>query len=81
MSQAAQAAAAAAGAGRGQFADGRGWLDWLQARIAPGWWAGEWDGQRLLFTGDLSSPRSAGSPAAIGKPSRGVVCAGFTTRA
>jgi integrase len=41
---------------------GEGWLEWLQARLDPLWRAGEWDGQTLLFTGDLASPRTAAWP-------------------
>ena len=39
--------------------DEHGWLAWLRARLDPGWRAGEWDGERLLFTGDLASVRTA----------------------
>lgn len=42
--------------GRG---DGRllaGWLGWLRERLDPQWRAGEWDQDRLLFTGDPASP-------------------------
>jgi integrase len=39
-----------------------GWLEWLRARLDPAWRAGEWDGQTLLFTGDLRSPRTAAWP-------------------
>ena len=39
--------------------DGRDWLGWLQARLDPGWRAGEWDQVRWLFTGDLDSDRTA----------------------
>jgi integrase len=47
-------------AGRGP--DRSGWLEWLRARLDPGWRAGEWDGETLLFTGDLHSPRTAAWP-------------------
>jgi integrase len=36
-----------------------GWVRWLGARLDPGWRPGEWDGQAWLFTGDLTSPRTA----------------------
>jgi integrase/BMFP domain-containing protein YqiC len=36
-----------------------GWLDWLRGRLDPAWRPGEWDGQRLLFTADLASSRTA----------------------
>jgi integrase len=39
-----------------------GWLGWLRARLDPAWRAGEWDGQTMLFTGDLASPRTAAWP-------------------
>lgn len=42
--------------------DEAGWLQWLRARLDPGWRVGEWDGQILLFTGDLASPRTAAWP-------------------
>jgi integrase len=41
---------------------GQEWLEWLQARLDPAWRAGEWDGGRLLFTGDLASARTAAWP-------------------
>jgi hypothetical protein len=34
------------GGGGEAFLDERGWLAWLQARLDPGWRAGEWDGER-----------------------------------
>jgi hypothetical protein len=37
----------------------QGWPGWLRARLDPAWRAGEWDGQTLLFTGDLNSARTA----------------------
>jgi integrase len=43
-------------------ADRAGWLGWLRARLDPAWRAGEWDGQMLLFTGDLASARTAAWP-------------------
>ena len=53
-----------------------GWLVWLRARLDLGWRAGEWDDERLLFTGDLASPRTAawacrtpGCPTATRRPS------------
>jgi integrase len=53
-----------------------GWLEWLRARLDPAWRAGEWDGERLLFTGELRSPRTAawpcrtpGCPTATRRPS------------
>ncbi len=42
--------------------DEPGWARWLRARLDPGWRPGEWDGQALLFTGDLASPRTAAWP-------------------
>jgi len=39
-----------------------GWPEWLRARLDPAWRAGEWDGEALLFTGDLESPRTAAWP-------------------
>ena len=42
--------------------DEPGWLGWLGARLDPAWRPGEWDGQALLFTGDLASPRTAAWP-------------------
>ena len=46
------------------------------ARLDPGWRAGEWDGETLLFTGDLDSARTAawpcrtpGCPTATRRPS------------
>lgn len=47
---------------RGQRRDGQGWLAWLQAKLDRQWRAGEWDGETLLFTGDLASPRTAAWP-------------------
>ena len=41
---------------------GAGWLGWLRARLDPAWRAGEWDGQTLLFTGDLACARTAAWP-------------------
>jgi integrase len=40
----------------------QGWLEWLRDRLDPAWRPGEWDGQTLLFTGDLESPRTAAWP-------------------
>ena len=40
----------------------RGWLEWLQAQLDPAWRAGESDMERLLFTGDLASARTAAWP-------------------
>jgi integrase len=39
-----------------------GWLAWLVGHVSPTWRAGEWDQQRLLFTGDLASDRTAAWP-------------------
>jgi site-specific recombinase XerD len=36
-----------------------GWMDWLRARLDPGWRAGEWDERLDLFTGDLCSDQTA----------------------
>jgi len=41
--------------GRGDSRLLGGWLGWLRERIAPQWRAGEWDQDRLLFTGDPGS--------------------------
>jgi len=56
--------------------DARGWAQWLRARLDPAWRAGEWDGEALLFTGDLDSARTAawpcrtpGCPTATRRPS------------
>ncbi len=53
-----------------------GWLEWLRPQLDPAWRAGEWDGQALLFTGDLTSARTAswpcrtpGCPTATRRPS------------
>ena len=53
-----------------------GWLEWLRPQLDPAWRAGEWDGQTLLFTGDLTSARTAswpcrtlGCPTATRRPS------------
>lgn len=61
---------------RGGQHGGQGWAGWLRARLDPAWRAGEWDGQTLLFTGDLNSPRTAawpcrtpGCPTATRRPS------------
>ena len=43
----------------GRSAGESGWLEWLRARLDPGWRPGEWDEQTLLFTGDLHSSRTA----------------------
>lgn len=61
MSRQALQVAAAADA-RGERLGERGWLEWLHARLNPDWRAGEWDGQTLLFTGDLDNPRTAAWP-------------------
>jgi integrase len=50
---------AAAVDARGERPGEHGWLDWLRARLDPAWRVGEWDGQTLLFTGDLDSARTA----------------------
>ena len=47
---------------RGGQHDAQGWAGWLRARLDPAWRAGEWDGEALLFTGDLDSPRTAAWP-------------------
>ena len=59
-----------------QRPDEPGWLEWLRARLDPAWRGGEWDGQTLLFTGDLDSARTAawpcrtpGCPTATRRPS------------
>jgi len=39
-----------------------GWPGWLDARLDPAWRPGEWDGETLLFTGDVNSPRTAAWP-------------------
>jgi integrase len=64
-----------AGTRGGQHGD-QGWAGWLRARLDPAWRAGEWDGQTLLFTGDLNSARTAawpcrtpGCPTATRRPS------------
>ena len=54
--------AAAADDAREEWPGGQGWLEWLRDRLDPAWRAGEWDGQALLFTGDLESPRTAAWP-------------------
>lgn len=53
-----------------------GWLAWLRGRLDPGWRAGEWDDELLLFTGDLASSHTAawacrtpGCPTATRRPS------------
>ncbi len=50
---------AAAVDARGERPGEHGWLEWLRARLDPAWRVGEWDGQALLFTGDLDSARTA----------------------
>jgi integrase len=47
---------------RGGQHDAQGWAGWLRARLDPAWRAGEWDGEALLFTGDLDSARTAAWP-------------------
>jgi hypothetical protein len=45
--------------GPGGRGDGQliaGWLGWLRERLDPQWRTGEWDQDRLLFTGDPASP-------------------------
>jgi integrase/BMFP domain-containing protein YqiC len=61
---------------RGGQREAQGWAGWLCARLDPGWRAGEWDGETLLFTGDLDSARTAawpcrtpGCPTATRRPS------------
>ena len=75
MSRRALQAAVPAGARR-ERPGGAGWLGWLLARLDPAWRAGEWDGGRLLFTGDLASAwtaawpcRTPGCPTATRRPS------------
>ncbi|OCC11946.1 hypothetical protein [Streptomyces sp. PTY087I2] len=34
------------------------WSNWLGAAVEDGWRPGEWDGQTLLFTGDVDNPRT-----------------------
>lgn len=58
MSRRALQVAAAVDA-RGERPGEHGWLEWLRARLDPAWRVGEWDGQALLFTGDLDSARTA----------------------
>jgi len=48
--------------GRGDSGLLDGWLGWLRERIGPQWRAGEWDQDRLLFTGD---PASAATVVAV----------------
>ncbi len=36
-----------------------GWRQWLASRLDPSWRPGEWDERLALFTGDLSSERTA----------------------
>lgn len=54
---AALAAAAPDGRPGSQMLDD--WLGWLGERIDPRWRAGEWDQDRLLFTGDPANPATA----------------------
>jgi integrase len=56
------AQAAAPGDAREQWPGEQGWLEWLGGQLDPAWRAGEWDGQTLLFTGDLASARTAAWP-------------------
>jgi len=51
-----------AAADAGRRTDEPGWLEWLRARLDPTWRGGEWDGEILLFTGDLDSARTAAWP-------------------
>jgi len=53
---------AASTGGRQERAGEHGWLGWLRARLDPAWRDGEWDGETLLFTGDLGSARTAAWP-------------------
>jgi integrase len=53
-SLAALPAAGPGGHGDGQLLDD--WLCWLRERIDPRWRAGEWDQDRLLFTGNPANP-------------------------
>ena len=75
MSRRALQVAASAGARQERHAE-QGWLEWLRVRLDPAWRAGEWDGEALLFTGDLGSARTAawpcrtpGCPTATRRPS------------
>jgi hypothetical protein len=61
VSRRAMQAAAAVDAREDRHAE-HGWLEWLRARLDPAWRAGEWDGEALLFTGDLGSARTAAWP-------------------
>jgi integrase len=54
--------AAASGDAREQRPGEQGWMEWLGGQLDPAWRAGEWDGQTLLFTGDLASARTAAWP-------------------
>ncbi len=61
---------------RGEQHGDEGWGEWLRARLDPAWRTGEWDGEALLFTGDLDSARTAawpcrtpGCPTATRRPS------------
>lgn len=42
--------------------DARSWLDWLRNHLDHAWRPGEWDGQTLLFTGDLGGVRTVAWP-------------------
>jgi len=53
---------AASGYARGEWPGEQDWLKWLLGQLDPAWRAGEWDGQTLLFTGDLDSARTAAWP-------------------
>ena len=64
------------GALHGERHGDQGWVAWLRARLDPAWRPGEWDGETLLFTGDLNSARTAawpcrtpGCPTATRRPS------------
>ena len=59
MSRRALRAAASADA-RQERPGEHGWLEWLRARLDPAWRAGEWDGEALLFTGDLAVGADSG---------------------
>ena len=48
--------------GRGGQHGDEVWAGWLRARLDPAWRRDEWDGEALLFTGDLDSARTAAWP-------------------
>lgn len=46
----------------GERLAGQEWLEWLHEHLDRAWRPGEWDGEALLFTGDLQSARTAAWP-------------------